>query len=193
MKGSNYIALSGPRGGGGHRHHGGGGRWRGGGGGWMPYPFPVQYPGSELIVLDQGPPKPAQICNPTPPIKPVPGLYKNAKGEYCWPTPGMSGLGCIPPTDPVARARYDREAAAAAAVGARLKCAPSQGLGCGCTPSPSSMGLIPPEGITDWIGLGLLAYLGYKFFFDPHAGESRRARARDLGRRVAHHARGRRR
>lgn len=99
-------------------------------------------------------------------------------------------MGCIPPNDPAARAQYDREAAAAAKRGMTLKCAPPAALGCGCTPAaPSSMGLFPPEGITDWIGLGLLAYLGYKFFWDPHAGESRRARARHVGRRVAHHAR----
>jgi hypothetical protein len=49
-----------------------------------------------VFVVDSGPPKPAQICNPTPPIKPVPGTYRNAKGEYCWPAPGMSGISDAP-------------------------------------------------------------------------------------------------
>lgn len=72
-----------------HHHHHGGGGFRGG----YPYPFPIQYPqSSEVFVVDSGPPKPAQICNPTPPIKAVPGTYRNAKGEYCWPAPGLSGV-----------------------------------------------------------------------------------------------------
>jgi hypothetical protein len=155
VKGSNYIAISGP----GHHHHGhhgGGGR-----GGFMPYPFPVQYAPSELVYVDRPAAKPSQICNPTPPIKPVPGLYKDAKGQYCWPTPALSGP-------------YESD------------------LGCACAPASSAMGLFPPEGITDWLGIGLIAYLGYKFFWDPHAGESRRAKAHHYGRRVAHHARRRR-
>lgn len=40
------------------------------------------------------------------------------------------------------------------------------------------LGLIPPETLTDWITLGLVGYLGYKFFFDPHAGERRRRKVR---------------
>ena len=72
-----------------HHHHGGGFR-----GGFMPYPYPIQYPqSSEIFVVDKGP---SQVCNPTPPLKPVPGTYKNAKGEYCWPTPA-AGLGADDP------------------------------------------------------------------------------------------------
>lgn len=65
-----------------------------------------------------------------------------------------------------------------------------QGLGCdgrpcaaGCgAPAPKPMGLFPPEGLTDWLGLAVIGYLGYKFFWDPHAGEGRRTKARAYGR-----------
>jgi len=43
-------------------------------------------------------------------------------------------------------------------------------------PSARSVGLFPPEGLGDWLVLGVIGFLGYKFFYDPHAGTTRRAR-----------------
>ena len=46
-------------------------RWRGGG--WLP-------PRIDYTIL-----QPTIVCNPTPPIVPVPGLYRRPDGMYCWP------------------------------------------------------------------------------------------------------------
>jgi len=73
-----------------HHHHRGGG--------FMPYPFPIQYDTGprELFVVDD---TPKEVCNPTPPLKPVPGTYRKPNGMYCWPTPRSGAVGDseIPP------------------------------------------------------------------------------------------------
>lgn len=51
-----------------------------------------------------------------------------------------------------------------------------------CPQKTQTLGLIPPESFTDWLVLGVIGFFGYKFFFDPHAGEKRRRRVRAVGR-----------
>lgn len=78
-------ALAGP-----HHHHHGGGR-----GGFIgPYPYPqYDYGSRELFVVDD---TPKEVCNPTPPLKPVPGTYRKANGQYCWPQPRPGATGADP-------------------------------------------------------------------------------------------------
>ena len=76
-----------------HHHHG---RRRGGGGGWYPYPMQYDTGPRELFVVDD---TPKEVCNPTPPLHPVPGTYRKPDGRYCWPQPrpGATGDSELPP------------------------------------------------------------------------------------------------
>jgi hypothetical protein len=44
----------------------------------------------ELFVVDD---TPKEVCNPTPPLKPVPGTYRKPNGQYCWPQPRPGATG----------------------------------------------------------------------------------------------------